>query len=111
MEVPKLITITCSTLLPEAIVAIYRSVASGQERHLGILAALSADGGVHLTLHSATKPAATILIGPAGLSARRASLGFVRIAFVSMVLLVVGAENETLVALYTRHISILKDHW
>ncbi len=91
------------TLLPEAIVAIYRSVASGQERHLGVLAALSADGGMHLTSHSAAKStAAAALIGSAGLSARSASLGFVRIAFVSMILLVVGAENETLVALHTR---------
>ncbi len=91
------------TLLPEAIVAIYRSVASGLERHFGVLATLGAHYGVHLALHSTSKStAAAALIGSAGLSARSASLGFVRITFVSMVLLIVGAENETLAALHTR---------
>ena len=102
-----------AALLFEAIVAIYRSVTSGQERNFGVLAALSADYRMHLPPHPATKPTAAAVIsstGPSGLSASGAPLGFVGVAFVRVVLLVVSSENEGLVALHARQVSILKSH-
>ena len=48
-----------AALLPVAVVAVYGSVAPGKERDLGILAALSADRGMHLASHSAAEATTT----------------------------------------------------
>jgi len=92
-----------AALLPIAIVAIHRPVASGQEGDLSVLAALGAHRGVHLSPHSAaTVPTAIVTPGrTSGLPAGRASLRLVGVALLRMILLVVYTENETLTALHT----------
>ena len=59
---------------------------------------------MHLASHTTTpaKTAVITSVGASSLSAIRASLGFVGITFVRMILLVVSSENKGLAALHTR---------
>src|SRR5262245_48504057 len=61
-------------LLLEAIRAVHRLVAAGHERHLSLVAARCARGGVHLARATAEAVAATIAIAAVAAAARAASL-------------------------------------
>jgi hypothetical protein len=78
--------------LPEAVAAVDRAVASGLERDLGVRTTLGANHRVHLAL-GAVSITPLLALRPAGLAARRATLGIGVSSFL-MVSLVVGAENE-----------------
>ena len=75
----------------EALAAVYGSVAGGLERNLCFLAALSAHGGVHLSLCSGSVLSCV--------TASLASLGLVLEAFFSIELLLTCSENEFLSAI------------
>ena len=95
-----------SPLLAEAVTAINGPVAPGPERDFGILAALGADSREHFPAPAAepaaaaepavaeSAAAAATPVGSASLSARRTPLRLVGVAFVRMILLVIGRENE-----------------
>ena len=81
------------SLSSEAVVTIDRAVASGSERHGGVLAALGADDRVHFP-RASTKIAAAVALGAPCLTAGRTALGFVIVTPFGVVCLVVSAEGE-----------------
>ena len=95
-------------LSSEAVATVNRAVASGQERHRGVLAALGANDRVHFPTTSIE--AVIVALGPLGLAAGWATLGLVGVALFSVVRLIISAEDEGLTALVTGEGSILVSH-
>src|SRR6266545_7515568 len=101
-----------SRLLAKAVAAVDGPVPARAEGYLCVLTALSADGVVHFALAAVATAAAvaaaavaTVVAAAAGapvLAAGRAALGLVCVALFAVVLLVVRAERERLVAVETR---------
>lgn len=88
-------------MLSVAVVAIYGPIAPGQERYFGVLATFGAHCGMHFAPRSAIATTTVkSAVGASSLSACWASLGFVGVTFVRMILLVVSSKNENLIALY-----------
>src|SRR5207253_4315429 len=104
-------------LLAEAVATVNGPVAAGPEGHLRVLAALRANGIVHLAwaaavaaATAAVAAAAAVVTGAAGLPAVRAALRLVGVSLFAMVLLVVRAERERCATVHTRKGPVLKAH-
>jgi len=96
-------------LLPEAVAAVHWAIAPGLEGDFGLLATLGTDGGVHLS-RGLTVAAAVTALAAACLTAGRTALGLVSETLFGVILLIVGAEGEGLVAVLTGESPILIAH-
>jgi hypothetical protein len=121
--------LSCQILVPpraagrlttEAVAAVHRAIASGLERHLGILATLGADGGVHFaapiaaatataTVPVAAATTARALAAPSQ-TARRTTLRLVGVALFGVILLIFSAEGEGLAAVLAGKSPVLVAH-
>ena len=99
-------------LLVEAVAAVDGAIATGLEGDLGLLAALSADGRMHLPWATAetTAAAAAATIRPAGLPARGATSGLVRIALLLEEVLLARGERERLSTVLAGERLVCKSH-
>ena len=95
-------------LSSEAVATVNRTVASGLERHRGVLAALGANDRVHFP--TASVEAVVVALGSLGLAAGRTTLGLVGVALFSVVRLVISGEDEGLAALVTGEGSVRVSH-
>ena len=95
-------------LSSEAVATVNRTVASGLERHRGVLAALGANDRVHFP--TASIEAVVVALGSLGLAAGRTTLGLVGVALFSVVRLVISGEDEGLAALVTGEGSVRVSH-
>ena len=108
--------VSAGLVLVEAIAAVHRSVAAGQEGYFGVLATLGAYGWVHLPRGSvpvaatATEPTTTTVGFPGG-ATRRTTFGFIGEAFAGMELLIVGAEGERGAAIEALKLLVLIRQW
>jgi hypothetical protein len=96
-------------LLPEAVAAVHWAIASGLEGDFGLLATLGTDGGEHLS-RGLTVTAAVAAFVAARLTAVRTALGLIGEALFGVIVLIVGAEGEGLVAVLTGESPILIAH-
>ncbi len=94
-------------LLTEAIATVDRTVAARQERDLGVLTALGANRGIHLSR-------AAIVTTTTGSTSSRAAggaaAGFVSESLLREILLLACFECEICSTLYTSKCLILKSH-
>jgi len=90
----------------EAFAAVYRPAFTGLEGYFGVLTALGADRRVHLACLAAAT--GTVSLGFSGLSAVRAPLGLIGVAFRLEELLLRSAEGKRSPAIGTLECLILK---
>ena len=91
-----------SALATEAIAAVYRTVSPRTKRNCSVYSTFGADYREHLTRATVVTVTKSLSVPAVAsrLAARVASLWLILIAFLSMVLLIVGAEYEALPTLY-----------
>ncbi len=97
-------------LLVEAVAAVHGAIATGLEGDLGLLAALSTDRRKHLPWATAETTAAAATIRPAGLPARGATSGLVRVALLLEEVLLARGERESLSTVLAGEGLVLKSH-
>jgi hypothetical protein len=122
--------VVCQILVPpraagrlttEAVAAVNRAIASGLERHLGILTTLGADGGVHFaapiaaatattTVPVSTAAAAARALAAPSQTAGRTTLRLVSVALLGVILLIFSAEGEGLAAVLAGKSPVLVAH-
>jgi len=97
-------------LLPEAVATVNWAILTGLEGDFGLLAALGADSGVHLSRGLTITAAVAAAFVAARLAAGLTALGLVGEALFGVIGLIVGAEGEGLTTVLTGESPILVAH-